>query len=116
MNKGDLLNSIVADLGENYRGDDEVLGVLLDEVINDALAISNRKYKVLTDGVIDDSKLATQLEVLASSIRRCVKSIYLQRGSEDTTNNSIGGLSSTYDDSMQRMRDDIIFNGKRLMA
>ena len=41
MTKDILLNSIKADLDSNYRNDD-VIDVLFEEVLNDALFISNR--------------------------------------------------------------------------
>ena len=107
MTRDDLLISIVTDLGANYREDDiQQIGELLDEVINDALSVSNRKFQ---------SDLEAQLSILASNIRRCVKSIYLQRGAEDTSSQSLAGVSSSYDDAMARMRADIILTGKRIM-
>lgn len=109
MTRENLLNSIVADLGANYREDDSnVLGALLDEVINDALFISNR----LT---LSETDLDSQLSILSSNIRQCVKSIYLQRGAEDVNSQSEAGLSSSYENSIERMKSDIIRSGKRLV-
>lgn len=110
MTKEDLLSSIVADLGANYRDDSDVLGALLDDVINDALIISNRDRLVKTQ--VDEEK---QIKFLSSNIRKCVKSIYLQRGAEDVSSQSISGLSSTYDKSIITMKDDIIKSGKRIL-
>ena len=53
-------------------------------------------------------------EFLKREIKQCVKGIYLQRGGEGL--NSLGerGTSSTFSDCMDKMRNDIIKNGKRV--
>lgn len=107
MTKQELLESIELDLGANFKDDSQVLQNLFDEVLNDALFISNRKTLYETD--------ETQIDILASNIRRCVKTIYLQRGSEDVSSNSLSGISNTYDDAIERMKADIIKQGKRLL-
>lgn len=119
MTKQELLESIITDLGANFRsGDNMVLEALLDETIGDALRVSNRRFKVSFDEETGEygEGLSKQLTVLSGNIRRCVKSLYLQRGAEDTASQSQSGLSSTYDDAVQRMRDDIIKSGKRIMV
>lgn len=114
MTKKDLLNSIKVDLGANYYDSHNALvEQLLDEVINDALFISNRKYKVDSN---NPSTLYAQLDILNSEIRRCVKTLYLQRGAEDVASQSMSGLSSSFENAKDRLRDDIIKNGKRIMA
>lgn len=107
MEKQELLESIKLDLGANFKDDSQVLENLFDEVLNDALFISNRKTLYETD--------EKQLDVLASNIRRCVKTIYLQRGAEDVTSSSTSGISNTFDDAIERMKADIIKQGKRLL-
>ena len=117
MTKETLLQSIVDDLGANYRSEDSlILGALLDETIENALDISNRKQLVSIDenGYYVADSLSNQLIILASEIRRAVKSLYLQRGSEDVSTQSNSGISSTFDNAQKRLRDDIIANGKRL--
>ncbi len=110
MTKENLLSSIIADLGANYREDSEVLGALLDEVVNDALIVSNRiQYSKTTEG------LEAQLDVLSSNIRKCVKSIYLLRGAEDVKSQSVSGLSSTYENAIETMNYDIIRSNKRVL-
>lgn len=106
MTKQELLESIKTDLDANYRNDEDVLNELFEEVLNDALFISNRKslYSIADE---------TQITILASNIRKCVKSIYLQRGSEDVASQSLSGISNTYDDAIERMKSDIIKQGKR---
>lgn len=101
-----LLEEIIADLSENYYGDEEVLKSLLDDVINDALFMSNRQYK---------SDKENQLNILKSNIKKAVKAIYLQRGAEDTSSNSANGQSSTYSDVIENMEKDIIRQNKRIM-
>lgn len=110
MTKQALLSSIVDDLGANFREDQEVLSALLDEVINDALFVSNRDQLVRTN---DD--LESQLDILSSNIRRAVKTIYLQRGTEDVKSQSLSGLSSTYDDAIETMKSSIVRSGKRIV-
>lgn len=111
MTKQDLFNSIVADLGANYRKDDSrLLGALLDDVVNDALLVSNRRWLAT-----DDEKLEAQLSVLSSNIKKAVKSIYLLRGAEDVKSQSLSGISSTYENATETMAYDIIRTGKRIL-
>ena len=110
MTKQALLSSIVDDLGANFQEEQELLGTLLDEVINDALFISNRDQLVRTN-----EDLEPQLDILASNIRRAVKTIYLQRGAEDVKTQSLSGLSSTYDEAIETMKSSIIRSGKRIV-
>lgn len=111
MTKQDLFNSIVADLGANYRNEDSrLLGALLDDVVNDALLVSNRRWLAT-----DDEKLEAQLSVLSSNIKKAVKSIYLLRGTEDVKSQSLSGISSTYENATETMTYDIIRTGKRIL-
>ena len=111
MTKFDLLSSIVADLGANYReGDSVLLGALLDEAVNDALIVSNRMQYSKTE-----TGMEAQLDVLGSNIRKCVKSMYLIRGAEDVKSQSVSGLSSTYENAIETMNYDIIRSNKRVL-
>lgn len=105
MTQEELFSTIIIDLGENYRQDESVLRVIFDEVVSNALRFSNRQFKVLEN----------QLPILASDIRRCVKAIYLQRGSEDVKSSTRSGLTLNYEDAMERMRQDIYKGGKRVL-
>lgn len=109
MTRDNLLSSIIADLGANYHDDDSnLLGALLDEVIDDALLVSNRyQYK--------NTALEAQLDVLASNIRKAVKSIYLLRGAEDVKSQSVSGISSTFENAVETMTHDIIRTNKRIL-
>ena len=107
MTKSQLLASIIQDLGANFNSDDEtLLTELLDEVINNALRFSNRRFK---------TNVEDQIEILAPEIRRCCKSIYLQRGSEDVSSQNTSGLNSKYTNAWERMRQDIYKSGKRIL-
>ena len=107
MTKTQLLASIISDLGANYKAEDEtLLTELLDEVTNNALRFSNRRLKTNVDD---------QIEILAPEIRRCTKSLYLQRGSEDVSSQNQSGLNSKYTNALERMRQDIYKGGKRIL-
>ena len=98
-----MLNEIINELGDNYNSNDEsVLEAILEEVTANALTISNRKDNA-------ENKL-----FLKQEIKSCVKGIYLQRGGEGLNSLSERGTSSSFNDCMDKMRNDIIRNGKRL--
>lgn len=102
--KEDILNEIEHDLGDNYVSDDEsVLINILDDVISDALSMSNR------------ANTENNLIILKSNIKKATKSIYLLRGVEDVKSNSQSGLSNTYENVMETMMWDIIRQNKRVM-
>lgn len=107
MTKAELLASIIADLGANYNSNDEsILTEILDETIANALRFSNRQFK--TD-------VEAQYDILASDIRRCTKSLYLQRGAEDVMNQVQNGVNARYVNAAERMRLDIFRGGKRIL-
>lgn len=97
-----MLNEIIIELGDNYNSDDEnVLEQILEEVTSNALTISN----------VENS--AKNIEYLRQEIKSCVKGIYLQRGSEGLKSLSQNGTNSSFNDCMDKLRNDIIRNGKR---
>lgn len=100
-----ILEEIKADLDALYRDDEAVLNSLLEDVIRDALFISNRQHKLDRD---------SQLEILKSNIKKAVKSIYLMRGSEDVKTLGQGGISSSYVNAIEVMEQDILRQNKRL--
>lgn len=111
MTESELLTQIKADLGANfYDGDEAILSSILSDVIEDSLLMSNRGKKA---GASNSAK-ETQIGILASNIKKAVKTIYLQRGIEDVKSNSQSGLSNTYEDAMETMLKDIIRQNKRL--
>lgn len=103
----EILEEIKKDLSDNYYdNDDTVLKNLLEDVIADALSISNRKFK---------SDKVNQIEILSSNIKKAVKTIYIQRGTEDVKSSGEAGESKTYADSIEIMEKDIIRQNKRIM-
>lgn len=93
-----MFDTIKRDLAENYRGDDKVLLDLIDEVTTVALSISNNKK-----------------ELVEPYIKKCVKAEYLARGGEGLKSLSLGGKSSSFDDNINVMRENIIKNHLRVM-
>ena len=103
-----ILNEIIAELGEMYStADNSVLRSIITDVITDALYVSNRQHKSDKD---------YQLSILKSNIKKAVKTIYLQRGTEDVTSETQNGISKSYDIAMETMKQDIIRQNKRLLA
>ena len=97
-----MLNEIINELGDNYNSNDEsVLEEILEEVTTNALTISNREETI-------DNKI-----LLKQEIKTCVKGVYLQRGAEGLNRLSERGTSSNFNDCMDKLRNDIIKNGKR---
>ena len=96
-----MLEKIKADLADNFKlGDEAVLQNLIDMVTDDALFISNRKV---------DKK-----SILDSNIVKCVKELYLQRGSEGSNSLSDGGIGTSFNKPLEEMRKEIVSEGKRL--
>lgn len=95
-----MLNKIIKELGDNYNQNDErLLSDLIDEVTYSALSITNR--------TIDD------IEDLKANIERCVIIKYLQRGGEGTTSYSELGKSASFIDPLEKMKKELIMEGKR---
>lgn len=98
-----MLNEIINELGDNYNSDDEsVLEEILEEVTANALTVSNR------------ANSTQNIDFLKYEIKNCVKGLYLQRGAEGLGNLSQGGISSNFNDCYEKLRNDIIKNGKRV--
>ena len=92
------IGKIINDLGPNYMGDDNVLEEIFEEVSSIASDISNRPE--------DDVKLFPH-------IKKAVKAKYLSRGSEGLTNRSEGSISSSFEDVIDKLRNNIIKTGLR---
>lgn len=96
-----MLVKIINDLADNFRkGDEVVLQEIIKEVTADALFISCRKNN--DSGILD------------SNIIKCVKSIYLQRGSEGSNSISDSGISTSFSDAKEIMKKEIVSEGKRV--
>ena len=94
----DNIAKIINDLGPNYIGDDKVLEEILDEVISIASDISNRQK--------DDEKLFPY-------VKKATKAIYLSRGAEGLTSRNEGSISTSFEDIIDKLRNDIIKSGLR---
>lgn len=91
------IEKIIADLGANYRNDVEVLNEILEEVNSIAFDISNNTNK----------------EKLFPYVKKVVKAIYLCRGAEGLQSRSEGSITNSYEDIIDKLRNDIIKNGLR---
>lgn len=92
------IEKIVADLGANYKEDEEVLTDILEEVSSIASDISNRPK--------NDEKLFPY-------IKKATKAIYLSRGAEGLTSRNEGSISTSFEDIIEKLRNDIIKSGLR---
>lgn len=92
------IDKIIADLGANYRNDKDVLEDILEQVSSIASDISNRAK--------DDKKLFPY-------IKKAVKAEYLARGAEGLTSRSEGSMSSSFEDTIDKLRNNIIKSGLR---
>lgn len=92
------IDKIVADLGANYKDDEDVLNEIFEEVSSIASDISNRQK--------DDTKLFPY-------IKKATKAIYLSRGAEGLTSRNEGSISTSFEDIMDKLRNDIIKSGLR---
>lgn len=98
-----MLEEIKKDLADNFQtGDEEVLRQLIDETTTDALFISNR------------NKTAKNIQLLESDIKKCVKSKYLQRGAEGSNSLGDSGISTSFNNPSEIMREEIVKAGKRV--
>lgn len=94
----DNIEKIKSDLGANYRNDEDVLKDILEEVTSIASDISNRTK--------DDEKLFPY-------IKKAVKAEYLARGAEGLTSRNEGSVSSSFEDIVDKLRNNIIKSSLR---
>lgn len=94
----DNIDKIINDLGPNYRGDTNVLKQILEEISSIASDISNRQK--------NDTKLFPY-------IKKATKAIYLTRGAEGLTSRNEGSISTSFEDIIEKLRNDIIKSGLR---
>lgn len=91
--KGELLERIKRDLGQNFKdGDEKILRDSIDLYSSIATDKSNRK--------ITDKKILPYIYI-------AVKEAYLRRGDEGTSNSSEGSISSSYIDIEEKLAHDI---------
>lgn len=91
------IDKIKADLGANYREDEEVLREILDEVNSIAFDISNNKNE----------------DKLFPYVKKAAKAIYLRRGAEGMQSRDEGSISNSYEDIIEKLRNEIIKSGLR---
>ena len=92
------IDKIIADLGANYRNDKDVLEDILEQVSSIASDISNKPK--------DDGKLFPY-------IKKAVKAEYLAHGAEGLTSRNEGSMSSSFEDIVDKLRNNIIKSGLR---
>lgn len=92
------INKIIADLGANYKNDKDVLEDILEQVTSIASDISNRPK--------EDEKLFPY-------IKKAVKAEYIARGAEGLSSRSEGSMSSSFEDTIDKLRNNIIKSGLR---
>ena len=92
------IDKIIADLGPNYKNDKDVLEDILEQVSSIASDISNRQK--------EDAKLFPY-------IKKAVKSEYLARGAEGMASKTEGSMSSSFEDIVDKLRNNIIKSGLR---
>lgn len=116
MKYTDVLQIIINRLGDNYKASDEnVLKSILDEVISNASYISNREI----DTSSTNPEVATiedeNLKILSPEIIVASIIAYENRGVESVKSKSELGESNTFVDYTEKLRNDIIKNGKRVI-
>lgn len=88
------IEKIIKDLSANYKDSDRyILEDILEEVSSIASDISNRAK--------DDKKLFPY-------IKKAVKAEYLARGAEGLTSRNEGSVSSSFEDIIDKLRNNII--------
>lgn len=92
------IDKIIADLGANYKNDKDVLEDILEQVTSIASDISNRSK--------EDEKLFPY-------IKKAVKAEYLARGAEGLTSRNEGSVSNSFEDIIDKLRNNIIKSGLR---
>lgn len=110
MKYADVLGIIINRLGENYKSSDEnVLKSILDEVIANASYISNREIDTSSEEEDENLKILSPEIIVATIIA------YENRGVESVKSKSELGESNTFVDYTEKLRNDIIKNGKRVI-
>lgn len=93
------IEKIIEDLGSNYsKNDKELLNEIFEEVSSITSDISNRQK--------DDKKLFPY-------IKKATKAVYLARGAEGITSRSEGSISTSFEDIIDKLRNNIIKSGLR---
>jgi hypothetical protein len=91
------VDKIITDLGANFKNDKDVVEDILEQVTSIASDISNKQKE----------------EKLFPYIKRAVKAEYLARGAEGLTSRNEGSVSSSFEDIIDKLRNNIIKSGLR---
>jgi len=114
MKYTDVLQIIKDRLGDNYIDSDEnVLKSILDSIILQADYISNRDINTNSKDLL--VKEDTNLGILSPEIIDASVIAYQNRGVESVKSKSELGESNTFVDYTEKLRNDIIKNGKRVI-
>lgn len=109
MKLTEVLQMIIAKLGANYNSTDStVLENIVKEVIIQASFISNRDITIGDDA-------DNNLKLLSPEIMDAAIIAYENRGVENVKSQSSLGESNTFVDYIEKLRNDIIKNGKRII-
>lgn len=94
-----MLDKIIRQLGDNYDvNDNQVLLDLIDEATYSALSFTNK----------------TELDYdMENIVKRCVIAKYLQRGGEGSSSINELGKSASFYDPLEKMKTELINEGKR---
>ena len=92
------IDKIISDLGVNYKNDENVLEDIVEQVSSIASDISNRPK--------NDEKLFPY-------IKKAVKAEYLARGAEGLISRNEGSISNSFEDIIDKLRNNIIKSGLR---
>jgi hypothetical protein len=96
-----MLNDIKSRLGANFKtGDDAVLQDIIDDMTIVAADATNR--------LATDTKLNPYIKSASTSA-------YLRRGDEGSKSSNEGSLGVSYIDIEEKLRNDLIRNGLRLV-
>lgn len=108
MTYNEVLQLVITKLGDNYKTtDSDVLNNILTEKINQASFFSNREINIEES---DDN-----LKLLSPEIVEATIIGYQERGVEYTKSQSELGMSNTFIDVNELLRNNIIKNGKRVI-
>lgn len=97
MADANKVDKIITDLGANFKNDKDVVEDILEQVTSIASDISNKQKE----------------EKLFPYIKRAVKAEYLARGAEGLTSRNEGSVSSSFEDIIDKLRNNIIKSGLR---
>lgn len=116
MKYTDLLQVIIGRLGDNYKStDEEVLKSILDEIISNASYISNREIDTSSTNPEVATLKDENLKILSPEITIACVIAYENRGVESVESQSALGESNKFVDYTEKLRNDIIKNGKRVI-